>query len=72
MESALERAYSVSEIVQAGYAGQSKIYLDLATGKLKANKIGDLTKILHSELMRWATAEVRKPGTWRGSKSAAA
>jgi excisionase family DNA binding protein len=46
-------AYSVSELVQTGIAGRSKIYEMIDDGRLTAVKIGGATKVLATEVERF-------------------
>jgi hypothetical protein len=49
-------AYTINELLTFHPAGRSKLYEDLAAGRLVARKIGDRTIILHSEYLAYLEA----------------
>lgn len=46
-------AYTILELVRYTGAGRSKIYEELAAGRLKARKLGKRTLVLHGDAMAW-------------------
>lgn len=46
-------AYSVDELTSASCLGRSKIYEEIAAGRLKVRKVGKRTLILHGDALAW-------------------
>jgi hypothetical protein len=46
-------AYTIPELVHDSGAGRSKIYEEIAAGRLKVRKLGKRTLILHGDAMTW-------------------
>jgi excisionase family DNA binding protein len=46
-------AYTIAELVRGTGAGRSKIYEEIAAGRLKVRKLGSRTLVLHSDAMAW-------------------
>jgi predicted DNA-binding transcriptional regulator AlpA len=46
-------AYTIPELVSASGAGRSKIYQEIAAGRLKVRKLGKRTLALHDDATAW-------------------
>lgn len=46
-------AYTIPELVSASGAGRSKIYEEIAAGRLKVRKLGKRTLALHEDATAW-------------------
>jgi hypothetical protein len=46
-------AYTIAELVRGTGAGRSKIYEEIAAGRLKVRKLGSRTLVLHGDAMAW-------------------
>jgi predicted DNA-binding transcriptional regulator AlpA len=46
-------AYTIPELVHDTGAGRSKIYQEIAAGRLKVRKLGKRTLILHGDAVAW-------------------
>jgi hypothetical protein len=46
-------AYTIPELVHESGAGRSKIYEEIAAGRLKVRKLGKRTLVLHGDAMAW-------------------
>ena len=49
-------AYTIPELVHDSGAGRSKIYEEIAAGRLKVRKLGKRTLILHDDASSWLQA----------------
>lgn len=49
-------AYRIDEAVAATGIGKSKLYLEIAAGRLKIRKLGSRTLILKADLEAWLAA----------------
>lgn len=46
-------AYTIPELVRDTGAGRSKIYEEIAAGRLKVRKLGKRTLVLHGDAAAW-------------------
>jgi hypothetical protein len=46
-------AYTIPDLVRGTGAGRSKIYEEIAAGRLKVRKLGSRTLVLHGDAMAW-------------------
>jgi len=46
-------SYTIPELVRDTGAGRSKIYEEIAAGRLKVRKLGKRTLVLHGDAMDW-------------------
>ena len=46
-------SYTIPELVRDTGAGRSKIYQEIAAGRLKVRKLGKRTLILHDDAKAW-------------------
>lgn len=46
-------SYSIEQLVRATGVGRSKIYAEIAAGRLQARKVGARTIVLHDEALAW-------------------
>ncbi len=49
-------AYTIPELVHDSGAGRSKIYEEIAAGRLKVRKLGKRTLVLHDDVTSWLQA----------------
>jgi hypothetical protein len=49
-------AYTIPDLIRDTGAGRSKIYQEIAAGRLKVRKLGKRTLVLHGDAMAWLEA----------------
>lgn len=49
----MPRAFTIRDLKEAGYAGATKLYEEIKSGRLTATKVGRRTVILEEDLKTW-------------------
>lgn len=49
-------AYGIDELISTSCVGRSKIYEEIAAGRLKARKLSKRTLVLHGDALAWLSS----------------
>jgi hypothetical protein len=55
-EAPFQLAYTISDVEKRACIGRTLIYAEIASGRLKARKVGRRTVILNTDLLAWLKA----------------
>jgi excisionase family DNA binding protein len=55
-EAPIQLAHTISDVAKCACIGRTLIYSEIASGRLKAHKVGRRTVILNADLLAWLKA----------------